>query len=175
MDKNSAARQIITVVLGVLVFSLGGRPVFAGQVLNTDEVKALFSDKTVHSYHEKKNFDIVLYYGALKQAKKDEPKDKKKGKEEDKNKDKTNTDKNPKAKIENIGVLKGTRNGRESSGTWWVTDNGEICVKRVAISRCRIVIKDNGIYKKYKVTGKDENTLTETIKLIEEGNSKNFK
>jgi hypothetical protein len=54
MDKNSALPQIITMVLGVLVFLLDGQPVFARQVLNSDEVKALFSDKTVYSYHEKK-------------------------------------------------------------------------------------------------------------------------
>ena len=174
MDKNSALPQIITIVFGVLVFLLGGQPVFAGQVLNADEVKALFSDKTVHSYHEKKGFEIVLYYAALKNIDKDKPKIKKEDKDEDENKDKNNTNKNAKTKIEYIGELKGIRNERKSSGTWWVTTNGEICVKRVAINRCRIVIKEDGIYKKYKVTDGDENTLTETIKLIEEGNSKNF-
>ena len=174
MNKNSALLQIITMVSGILVFLLGGQPVFAGQVLNADEVKALFSDKTVHSYHEKKGFDIVLYYGALKKINKNEPKMKKEDKDEDKTKDKNNTNKNAKTDIEYIGELKGIRNERKSSGTWWVTTKGEICVKRVAINRCRIVIKEDGIYKKYRVTGGDENTLTETIKLIEEGNSKNF-
>ena len=81
MDKNSALPLIITMVLGVLVLLLGGQPVLAGQVLNADEVKALFSDKTVHSFHEKKRFDIVLYYGALKQINEDKPKIKKKDKD----------------------------------------------------------------------------------------------
>jgi hypothetical protein len=174
MDKNSTFLQIIPMVLGVLVFLLGCQPAFAGQVLTADEVKALFSDKTVHSYHEKKRFDIVLYYGALKKVNKDKPKIKKVDKGEDENKVKSNTNENDKTKNEYIGELKGIRNERKSSGIWWVTTNGEICVKRVAINRCRIVIKEDGIYKKYKVTGKDENTLTETINLIEQGNSKNF-
>lgn len=170
-------------ILGVLLFLSGGQPVIAGQVLNADEVKALFSDKTVHSYHELKGFDIILYYGALKNINKPKPKTKKKDKDEDEdedegeNKDKNNTNKNAETKIEYkyIGKLKGIRNNKKSSGTWWVSKNGELCVKRVAIKRCRIVTKEDGIYKKYRVTGSDENTLTETINLIEEGNSKNFK
>lgn len=174
MHKNSAVLQIITMVLGVMVFFLGGRSVLAGQVLNADEVKALFSDKTVYSYHEKKGFDIVLYHGALQKINNDKPKNKKENKDGDENKDKNNTNQNAETENKYIGELKGIRNERKSSGTWWVTKNGEICVKRVAINRCRIVIKEDGIFKKYKVTSSGVNTLTETINLIEEGNSKNF-
>jgi hypothetical protein len=177
MHKNSALPQIITKVLSILVLFLGGQPVFAGQILNAEEVKALFSDKTVYSYHERKRFDIVLYYGALKKINNDEPKENKEDKNKDENKAKNKTSKtanSDKSEIKYVGVLKGMRNKRKSSGTWWVSKNGEICVKRVVISRCRIVIKENGIFKKYKVSDRGENTLTETINLIEEGNSKNY-
>jgi hypothetical protein len=68
------------------------------------------------------------------------------------------------------GKFLGERNGKESSGTWRVKENGEICTKRYVIERCRKVMEDNGVYKMYKVENGDEPVLITTIKEIKSGN-----
>ena len=68
------------------------------------------------------------------------------------------------------GEFRGERNGKKSSGTWRVKENGEICTKRYVIERCRIVIEDNGVYKRFKVEEGKEPILMTTIKEIKSGN-----
>ena len=137
MKMNIHTNKPAYLVSLAIVFCLLWIPAYAERKLNVFDVNALFSGKTIHSYHEQKKFDIILYFA-------------------------------PK------GTFRGIRNGKKSSGKWWVNDKGEICVKRVAISRCRVVIEHNGTYKKYKLKNEKDLILMETLTAIEDGNPKKF-
>lgn len=56
-------------------------------------------------------------------------------------------------------------------GKWRVTDNGRICLQMENLpEKCRVIVKDRGVYKKYivKKNGRHEHTIT--YKEFKKGN-----
>lgn len=49
------------------------------------------------------------------------------------------------------GEIRQLRDGQKRNGTWRVTKNGRICLKFGAKEKCRILVKENGEYRKYVV------------------------
>lgn len=72
------------------------------------------------------------------------------------------------------GTMRGIQNGHTFETSWNVNEQGEICVSYRDKLSCRIVIEDNGIYKKYKVDDKGKRTLLVVYKSFTAGNIHGF-
>ena len=60
------------------------------------------------------------------------------------------------------GKMRQTRNGQTRFGTWRVRADGRICLQMEQLrEKCRIIVKKDGIYKKYIVrkSGRHQNTV----------------
>ena len=72
------------------------------------------------------------------------------------------------------GTMRGVQNRNKFTTNWEVNDQGEICVSYRDKMSCRIVVEDNGIYKKYKVDDKGKRTLLVVYKSFTQGNIHGF-
>ena len=72
------------------------------------------------------------------------------------------------------GTMRGIQNGHTFETGWKVNDQGEICVSYRDKMSCRIVVEDNGIYKKYQVDDKGKRILLVEYKSFTPGNSHGF-
>ncbi|MDH3900448.1 MAG: DUF995 domain-containing protein [Gammaproteobacteria bacterium] len=48
------------------------------------------------------------------------------------------------------GSMRGMSGGNKMSGSWSVSDKGELCIDYGKGLRCRHIIEEDGVYKKYK-------------------------
>lgn len=51
------------------------------------------------------------------------------------------------------GSMRGRRGEKKTGGSWHVNDKGELCIEYGKGDRCRHIIEEDGVYRKYK----DEN------------------
>jgi len=61
------------------------------------------------------------------------------------------------------GEVRQLRNGIKRTGHWRVTDSGRICLQMEDLpEKCRIIVKEKGVYKKYIVrkNGKHQHSIT---------------
>jgi hypothetical protein len=75
------------------------------------------------------------------------------------------------------GDLRQDRNGTRLKGKWWVNEDGQHCIQKVRPSSgkligtyCRLVRKENGIYKRYKRRRSGGLKHVQTYKSIKRGN-----
>lgn len=62
----------------------------------------------------------------------------------------------------------------EFYGSWEVNDSGELCVEFGGSKRCRIVVDDNGVYKKYKIKSDGTRKHVVTFKKFSDGDINEF-
>ncbi len=73
------------------------------------------------------------------------------------------------------GSLRGTREGQPISKMQWsINDQGELCIAYHQRNRCRPILKQDGVYKKYKINKKGEMKLLVTYRRFIDGNPNNF-
>jgi len=48
------------------------------------------------------------------------------------------------------GSMRGMSRGKQMSGSWHVNDKGELCIDYGKGLRCRHIVEEDGVYKKYK-------------------------
>ena len=61
------------------------------------------------------------------------------------------------------GSLRQSRNGQTRYGKWHIRNDGRICLQMEQLpEKCRIIVKDDGIYKKYivKKNGKHQHSVS---------------
>jgi hypothetical protein len=105
-------KKMMLVCLLAVAMAFSG-PSAAEKTLTGDEVKALFSGKTVDYTHVTTGFEMSVYYA------------------ED-------------------GSMRGMRGENKTGGSWRVNDNGELCIEYGKGDRCRHIVEEDGVYRKYK-------------------------
>jgi hypothetical protein len=73
------------------------------------------------------------------------------------------------------GSLRGTREGQPMSKMHWSVNNkGELCIAYHQRNRCHPIMKQDGVYKKYKVRKDGETEILVTYRKFIQGNPNNF-
>jgi hypothetical protein len=128
-------KQMIPACLLTVVMAFSG-PSAAEKALTGDEVKALFSGKTVDYTIVRQGFSVSAYYA------------------ED-------------------GSMRGLSRGKKMTGSWHVNDKNELCIEYGKGDRCRHIVEEDGVYRKYKE--KDgKRVLVVTYHTFTEGNPHNY-
>jgi hypothetical protein len=69
------------------------------------------------------------------------------------------------------GTVRQTRNGQSRSGTWRVRTDGRICLRMEALrEKCRIIVIDGDVYKKYIVRKNGQHQHSVTYRQFWSGN-----
>lgn len=68
------------------------------------------------------------------------------------------------------GEIRQLRDGKKRNGTWRVTKNGRMCLKFGAKEKCRILVKENGKYRKYVVKNDGQHRLVVDYSSFKAGN-----
>lgn len=105
-------KKLMLVCLLAVAMAFSGRAA-AEKTLTGDEVKVLFSGKTVDYTHITTGSEMSVYYA------------------ED-------------------GSMRGRRGDKKTAGSWHVNDKGELCIEYGKGDRCRHIVEDGGVYRKYK-------------------------
>lgn len=126
--------QSATLLVLAILMPLG----HAAQTLDAEQVRQLFSDKTVEYSHAMLNFDFIIYHAP-------------------------------------DGSLRGTRNGEPMSEMQWsVNPDGKLCIAYDQHQRCHPIMRDEGVYKKYKTTANGETKILVTYRRFIDGNPNHF-
>ena len=72
------------------------------------------------------------------------------------------------------GTLRGMQNGHKFTSRWAVNDRGEMCVSYKTKLSCRKVIKQDGVYKKIKITDTGEPIVLVVYHSFTPGNPDNY-
>jgi len=72
------------------------------------------------------------------------------------------------------GTMRGMQGGHKFTSKWAINDKDEICVSYRDKMSCRIVIEDNGVYKKYKINDKGEKVLLVIYQSFTPGNINHY-
>ncbi len=72
------------------------------------------------------------------------------------------------------GSLRGKRGDKKLNATWSVEEHGSLCISRHGQNRCRIIVENNGVYKKYKEKGDGSRVLVITYRKFIDGNPKKY-
>lgn len=72
------------------------------------------------------------------------------------------------------GTMKGMQSGHKFTSKWQVNEKGEICVSYQDKMNCRVVMEDNGVYKKYKINEKGEKIILVIYQSFAPGNIHNY-
>lgn len=69
------------------------------------------------------------------------------------------------------GSLRQLQYGEKRDGRWWIRDDGRICLKlEDGDKKCRVIVNDNGIYKKYVVKKNNRHRHVITYHWFKPGN-----
>ncbi len=69
------------------------------------------------------------------------------------------------------GEVRQLQNGVKRTGRWRVTDNGRICLQMESLpEKCRIIVKEQGTYKKYIVKKNGEHQHSVSYPAFRDGN-----
>jgi hypothetical protein len=128
-------KKMVLVCLLAVVMACSG-PAAAENTLTGDEVKALFSGKTVDYTHITTGSEMSVYYA------------------ED-------------------GSMRGRRGDKKTGGSWRVNDKGELCIEYGRGDRCRHIVEEGGVYRKYKEEN-GEQVLVVTYHSFTDGNPSNY-
>lgn len=72
------------------------------------------------------------------------------------------------------GTMRGEQSGHKFTSKWQVNEQGEICVSYKDKMSCRIVMEQEGIYKKFKMNEKGEKVVLVVYESFAEGNIHNY-
>ncbi len=72
------------------------------------------------------------------------------------------------------GTLRGMQGGHKFMSKWSVNEYGQICISYKEKMSCRIVMEDNGVYKKYKINEQGEKTVLVIYQSFTAGNIHNY-
>ncbi len=72
------------------------------------------------------------------------------------------------------GSMRGMQNGHKFNSKWQINEQGEICVSYKDKMSCRIVMLQEGVYKKFKVTEKGEKVVLVVYESFAKGNIHNY-
>jgi hypothetical protein len=71
------------------------------------------------------------------------------------------------------GAMRGMSRGKKMTGSWHVSDRGELCIDYGKGLRCRHIVEEGGVYKKYKEEdGKKIHVVT--YDTFTDGNPNNY-
>jgi len=62
----------------------------------------------------------------------------------------------------------------EFYGSWDIKDNGELCVEFGGSRRCRVVVEEDGVYKKYKIRSDGSRKHVVTFEKFNDGDKNEF-
>jgi hypothetical protein len=69
------------------------------------------------------------------------------------------------------GDVRQLRKGERRNGVWRITKNGRICLKFDAKEKCRIIVKEEGDYRKYVVKKSGQHRPVVDYKSFKSGNT----
>lgn len=72
------------------------------------------------------------------------------------------------------GTMRGMQSDHKFTSKWTVSDKGEICVSYRDKMSCRMVMEDNGMYKKYKINEQGEKVVLVIYQSFTPGNIHNY-
>ncbi len=72
------------------------------------------------------------------------------------------------------GSMRGMQNGHKFTSKWAVSDKGEICVSYKDKMSCRVVMEQEGVYKKFKVNENGEKVILVIYQSFAVGNIHNY-
>lgn len=72
------------------------------------------------------------------------------------------------------GTLRGMQGGHKFMSKWSINEYGQICVSYKEKKSCRIVMEDNGVYKKYKINEQGEKIVLVIYQSFTPGNVHNY-
>ncbi len=72
------------------------------------------------------------------------------------------------------GTMRGMQSGHKFTSKWMVNDKGEICVSYKDKMSCRVVMEQNGVYKKFKINEQGEKTVLVVYQSFSQGNVHNY-
>ena len=68
------------------------------------------------------------------------------------------------------GTMRGMQSGHKFTSKWQVSEKGEICVSYRDKMSCRVVMEQDGVYKKFKINEKGEKTVLVIYQSFTKGN-----
>lgn len=68
------------------------------------------------------------------------------------------------------GTMRGMQGGHKFTSKWVVSDQGEICVSYKDKMSCRLVMEENGVYKKYKTDEQGKKVVLVVYQSFAQGN-----
>lgn len=72
------------------------------------------------------------------------------------------------------GTLRGMQGGHKFMSKWSINEQGQICISYKEKMSCRIVMEDNGVYKKYKINEQGEKIVLVIYQSFTAGNVHNY-
>lgn len=72
------------------------------------------------------------------------------------------------------GSMRGMQSGHKFTSNWAVSDKGEICVSYKDKMNCRVVMQQDGVYKKFKINEKGEKVVLVIYQSFAAGNIHNY-
>lgn len=72
------------------------------------------------------------------------------------------------------GTLRGMQGGHKFMSKWSINEQGQICISYKEKMSCRIVMEDNGVYKKYKINEQGEKIVLVIYQSFTPGNIHNY-
>ena len=72
------------------------------------------------------------------------------------------------------GTLRGMQGGHKFMSKWTINEQGQICISYKEKKSCRIVMEDNGVYKKYKINEQGEKIVLVIYQSFTPGNVHNY-
>ena len=72
------------------------------------------------------------------------------------------------------GTMRGMQSGHKFTSKWSVSEKGEICVSYRDKMKCRTVMEENGVYKKFKVNEQGEKVVLVIYESFSSGNIHNY-
>ncbi|MFK5892057.1 MAG: hypothetical protein QM504_02425 [Pseudomonadota bacterium] len=72
------------------------------------------------------------------------------------------------------GTMKGMQSGHKFTSKWEINDKGEICVSYKDKMSCRVVMEQEGVYKKFKINEKGEKVVLVIYQSFAAGNVHNY-